>query len=298
MTSRLIKSLPLSVFLLSAASGCEFVNFDAPIELAPPPDPGAGLDGAAPPSSAPLYPFQPGSIWQYTVTAPDGGVSRKFVAIDKQTVMVGGNGPHQLDLAYPVRTSGAVGGQAWLVTLQQKVGDQIVNWREESFDQQGQMTLDVNWEPQQLEVDQSSERTRPGASWQENYTEIIRPSGLPPTTIRQSEAWTVVRHEVLSLPGIMTPFQTIVFQKSAVVGGSNDAGTGDAGPRDGGTGTSDAGKSDAGPGRPMLPGESEAVDGGTIFTMPKTLWYARGYGKVKEAGGNQPTEELSGLELK
>jgi hypothetical protein len=31
--------------------------------------------------------------------------------------------------------------------------------------------------------------------------------------------------------------------------------------------------------------------------MPKTLWYARSYGKVKEAGGNQPTEELVGLEL-
>jgi hypothetical protein len=32
--------------------------------------------------------------------------------------------------------------------------------------------------------------------------------------------------------------------------------------------------------------------------MPKTLWYARGYGRVKEAGGNEPTEELSGLDLK
>jgi hypothetical protein len=41
-----------------------------------------------------------------------------------------------------------------------------------------------------------------------------------------------------------------------------------------------------------------AVDGGTgLPNIPKTLWYARGYGKVKEAGGGQPTEELSGLKL-
>jgi hypothetical protein len=32
--------------------------------------------------------------------------------------------------------------------------------------------------------------------------------------------------------------------------------------------------------------------------MPKTLWYARGIGKVKEAGGGQPTEDLSGLEFR
>jgi hypothetical protein len=281
MTTSLIKALPLAVALLTAASGCELVNFDAPIEL--PPSDLDPVDGAPPSGAAPLYPFRPGSIWQYTVTGLDGSVSRKFVSIDKQPVMVGGNGPHQLDMAYPVRTSGSVGGQAWLVTLQQKVGDQIVNWREETFDQQGQMTVDVSWEPQQLEIDQSNERTRLGASWLESYTEVIRPSGFPPQTVKQSETWSVVRQEVLELPGIPTPFQTIVFQKSVATGMPP---------------APDAGKvGDAGAGRPMLPYQSgsEAVDAGPM--MRKTLWWARGYGKVKEAGGGEPTEELSGLEL-
>jgi hypothetical protein len=286
MTTSLIKALPLAVALLTAASGCELIDFDAPVEL--PPSDLDPVDGAPPSGPAPLYPFRPGSIWQYTVTGLDGSVGLKFVAIDKQPVMVGGTGPHQLDMAYPVRTSGSRGGQAWLVTLQQKVGDQIVNWREETFDQQGQMTLDVNWEPQQLEIDQSNERTRLGASWLESYTEVIRPSGFPPQTVKQSETWNVVRQEMLHLPGIPTPFQTIVFQKSVATGG---------GP---GVPPSDAGKvGDAGAGRPMLPyrsgSEAEAVDAGAM--MPKTLWWARGYGKVKEAGGGQPTEELSGLEL-
>jgi hypothetical protein len=291
MTTALIKTLSLAAFLLAAASGCELINFDAPIN--PYADDGLLPDGGGPVGPAPLYPFRPGSIWQYKVTGLDGSVSDKYVAIDKQQVMVGGVGPHQIDMAYPVRTSGAVGGQPWLVTMQQAVGDQIVNWREETFDQQGQMTLDVNWEPQQLEIDQSHERTRTGVSWVESYTEVISRFGMY-TTVKQNESWKVVGQELLELPGIATPFQTVVFQKSSVVGG-NDAGTG---PSDAGNMGGDAGKTDAaGPGRPMLTSWSEAVDGGGVTSMPKTLWYARSYGKVKEAGGNQPTEELVGLEL-
>jgi hypothetical protein len=200
-------------------------------------------------------------------------------------------------MAYPVRTSGSVGGQAWLVTMQQKVGDQIVNWREETFDQQGQLAVDINWEPQQLEIDQSSERTRTGASWLESYTEVIRPSGAVPTTTKLNETWTVVGQEVLQLPNVAMTFQCVVFQKSAAPPGM-DAGTGTG--TDGGP-AGDAGKpmSDSGIKPPMLTSESlgHAPDG-SVATMPKTLWYARGYGRVKEAGGNEPTEELSGLDLK
>lgn len=299
MITSLIKALPLTVFLLAAASGCEFVNFDSPIDV-PPNDPDPG-DGAPPAGPAPLYPFRPGSIWQYDVTGVDGAnLGRKYVTIDKQQVMVGGTGAHQLDMAYPVRTSGSVGGPSWLVTLQQKVGNQIVNWREETFDQQGQLTLDVNWEPQQLEIDQSNERTRTGASWMESYTEESRSSGLPPQRIKQNEMWTVVGQEVLMLPNIAMPFQTIVFQKLVSVGGNGGIDAGNAG--DGGTPVGDAGKSDTGVRPPMLtsPSLDNAADGGDGggVNFPKTLWWARGYGKVKEAGGGQPTEELSGLELK
>jgi len=178
--------------------------------------------------------------------------------------------------------------------MQQKVGDQIVNWREETFDQQNQMTLDVNWEPQQLEIDQSTERTRPGVSWLENYTQVSRPSGLPPQTVPHTETWTVVGQELLQLPNVMMPFQTIVYQKTVATGGGggNDAGA------------SDAGKSDVVVKPPTLTSPAEgnvdggSTDGGGTVMMPKTMWWARGFGKVKEAGGGEPTEELSGLELK
>jgi hypothetical protein len=289
MNTTLIKALPLAA-LLVAASGCELINFDAPID---PPPPGGDLgEGGTPTGPAPLYPFRPGSTWQYTVTALDGSVSRKFVTIGKQAVMVGGNGDHQLDMAYPVRTAPNLDGPASYITMQQSVGSQIVKWREQTFDQWGQQVLEVNWDPQQLEVDQSNERTRPGATWLETYTMLIRPLGGIPSTVRQNESWTVVGHELLALPGIPTPFQTVVYQKSAAaVPPSGDGGA-----------SGDAGKSgDAAVPRPppptLAPGQtwSEAADSGVM--MPKTLWYARGYGKVKEAGGGQPTEELSGLEL-
>jgi hypothetical protein len=274
----------LAIALLTAASGCELLAFDQGID--PPLDSDYGPDGAPPAGGpAPLYPFRPGGIWQYTVTNADGSTNLKTVQIDTKQVMVGGHGPHQLDMAYSVRTS-YDGRPPSLVTMQQAVGDQIVNWREETFDPQGQLMVDVNWEPQQLEVDQSRERTRPGASWLESYTEVTFPLGNVPTTIKLNEAWTVMGEETLQLPGITDrTFPCIVFQKVPMKGGS---------------GTTDGGTGDAGVARPMLtaPTTDTAVDGGSSLpNIPKTLWFARGYGKVKEAGGGQPTEELSGLKL-
>ena len=283
----LIKTLPLSVCLLAVTSGCELLNYDEGI--APPLDDGIYGEGG-PPAAAPLFPFKPGNAWQYSVTGLDGSKSTKTVRIDPKKVMVGGNGYHQLDMAYPVRISDALGPDH-IVTLQDMVGDRVLSYREQVFDQQRQMVLDVDWEPHQLEVDQSVERTRPGTSWMEHYIEVARPSGGIPTTVRQAEGWTVVGREPLTLPGIAITFDTVVYQKGAVPNPPPDGG---------GSGPADAGKSgDGGVLRPMLTqGQtwSEAADSGV--PLPKTLWFARGYGKVKEAGGGQPTEELTGLELK
>ena len=93
MITTLIKTVPLAVVLL-AASGCEFIDFDAPADPGAPPDDNHDAGGVVGP--APLYPFRPGSVWQYDVTALDGTKSRKVVSIDKTPVMVGGNGEHQL----------------------------------------------------------------------------------------------------------------------------------------------------------------------------------------------------------
>jgi hypothetical protein len=293
MTTSLIKGLPWAVFLLTGASGCEFIDFDAPGEV--PPGDLTPVDGAAPPGAAPFYPFRPGSIWQYIVTGLDGSKSVKYVAIDKSPVMVGGNGEHQLDMAYAVNTSSTLGGVPWLSTLQQQVGNKVVNWREQRFDQLHQLAVDTSWDPEQLEIDQSVERTRTGASWQENYTEMIRPSGFPVQTVKHNATWKVVGQEMLTLPEIAQPFQTLVYQKTIGMGGTG-------GNVDGGMPPVDAGPvSDAGTGRPMLTSGISPEDGGTVgdggTVMPKTIWWARGYGKVKEAGGGEPMEELRGLEL-
>jgi len=273
MTTTLNKTLPLAVTLLLAVSGCEFISFDSPMEAIAPPDP--GLDGGGPAGPPPLYPFRPGAIWQYDVTGLDGSKSTKWVAMDKKPVMVMGTGLHQLDMAYPVRTTVSGGGSSSVVRFQQAVGDQIVNWREQVFDAQAQLLVDTNLEPQQLEVDQSTERTRAGASWVESYTKTSFPIGGTPVTVKQNEAWTVVGEEIVTLPAIADKtFPAVVFQKTAATGGGGGGGT-DAG-------ASDAGKTDGGSRPPTLTW-SEAVDSGAA--IPKTLWYARGIGKVKEAGG-------------
>jgi hypothetical protein len=282
MSTTLNKTAPLAITLLLAVSGCEVLGFDTPLEPIAPPD--DTVDAGGPVGPEPLYPFRPGAIWQYDVTALDGSKSTKWVAMDKKPVMVMGTGLHQLDMAYPVRTTVSGGGSSSVVRMQQSVGDQIVNWREQAYDLQGQMIVDSNLEPQQIEIDQSTERTRTAATWIESYTKTSFPVGGVPTTVNQNEAWTVVGEEIVMLPAIADrTFATVVFQKT---------------PTTGGAGGGDAGKTGAGASRAISTGQtwSQAADSGAA--MPKTLWYARGIGKVKEAGGGQPTEDLSGLEFR
>ncbi|MET0593056.1 MAG: hypothetical protein ABW133_10175 [Polyangiaceae bacterium] len=280
----LSKTLPLAVVLLTALSGCELLNYDAGLE--PPAEDGINPDGGAPTGPAPLYPFRPGAVWQYLVTNADGTTNIKTVEIDTKEVMVGGNGPHQNDMAFSVRTS-YDGRPPSQVKMQQVVGNQVYNWREQTLDPQSQwiVLLDISWEPQQLEIDQSSDHTRTGATWVDSYLEVQRPLGAVPTTVKLNERWTVMGEEMVKLPTVADrTFQCIVFQKVATTGGTGDGGT---------TG-------DAGVVRPMLtaPSYNTAGDAGSaIPNIPKTLWYARGFGKIKEAGGGEPTEELSGLKL-
>jgi hypothetical protein len=282
------KILPLAIALLTAASGCELINYDAALEP-PSDDPGFDPDGGPSTGPAPLYPFKPGGVWQYLVTNADGSTTIKTVEIDTKQVMVGGNGPHQVDMAYAVRTS-YDGRSPSSVKMMQVMGNQIVSWREQQLDPQSNWIVlrDVDWEPQQLEIDQSNERTRAGASWTETYTQVSRPLGSVPTTVKLNERWTVMGEEMLTLPTVKDrTFKCVVFQRVPTVGGGIDAGA-------------DAGKTaDAGVARPMLTAPVNAgVDGGSVLpNIPKTLWYARGFGKVKEAGGGEPTEELSGLQL-
>lgn len=277
----LSKTLPLAVVLLTALSGCELLNYDAGLE--PTSDDTVNPDGAPPTGPAPLYPFKPGGLWQYLVTNADGSTALKNVEIDTKQVMVGGNGPHQNDMAYAVRTS-FNGAPASQVKMQQLVGNQVVNWREQQLDPQSTwiVLLETSWEPQQLEIDQSSDHTRTGATWVDSYLEVQRPLGAVPTTVRLNEKWTVMGEETLTLPTLPDrTFQCIVFQKVPTTGATDGGTTGDAGVV-----------------RPMLTAPSTAGDAGSaIPNIPKTLWYARGYGKIKEAGGGEPTEELSGLRL-
>lgn len=285
MTTTLTKTLPLAVFLLMAPSGCELINFEAPLDTPPPADILDGDGGVV--GLPPLYPFRPGAVWQYEVTELNGAKSTKWVTMDKKPVMTQGTGIHQLDMSYPVRTTFSGGERSSIVRFQQSVGDQIVNWREEIFDIQGLLVVDTNLEPQQLEVDQSKERTRPGVSWRESYTRTSFPIGGIPTTVKRDETWSVVGEEMLTLPApVNQTLATIVFQKTPGTGGG-DAGTG-----------TDAGKTDAGVSRPMLTGPSWSEQADSGVAIPKTLWYARNVGKVKESGGGEPTEMLTGLEFR
>jgi hypothetical protein len=285
MTSSLIKTLPLAAFLLVAASGCEFVGLDEGI--APPSNDPITGDGGGPMGPAPLYPFKPGGVWQYQITYPDGHKGEKTVTIDAKMRQVGGVGEHQLDMAYAVRTS--IDGMPAIVTMQQAVGDKIVNWREQTLDQWGSQVLDVNYEPQQLEVDNSAEKARAGVTWQESYSEQRLVAGGMVSLVKQNETWTVVGQEMLTLPNQPDKtYATLVFQK-VVTTGTGPVGDGGMPP------AGDAG--DAGPGgKPptIAPSWNQADDAGTL---PKTLWYSRGLGKLKEAGGGQATEELIGLQL-
>jgi len=216
-----------------------------------------------------FLPLAVGNQWTYQVTDSDGTKTLKVQGVTAPAV-VGGTGPNKEAMAFRLVTGSRFNDTNGDVSFQAVVGKRVVRFREESIGaSSGNLKKEQYWDPSKLRVDDSAEHTALGAQWPENFIEY---------TVDKAKA-------------------------DGAAGGA------------GGTGVDDGGD------RPLVTtsepvmemwsvvgvNESVTVPGGTFTTIKlkrtslasasvRYFWFARGIGKVKEAGelgsGDQ-LEELS-----
>lgn len=169
---------------------------------------GAGTAGV-PATTGALLPWKEGNSWTYRVTSGKGTVTTK-----KTTILplepVGGTGPNKDVMANKVITEKADGAdetQSW----QALVGDQVVRYRELSFDAKGGMVeLEEFWTPYKLRVDGT--RLTVG-TWTEKYTETKIEVGKSPVTTEKTDTWEVWKeNERVTVPA--GTFDAIVIRRT------------------------------------------------------------------------------------
>jgi hypothetical protein len=235
-------------------------------------------------SKGALLPLAVGNQWTYQITESDGTKALKVQGVTAQ-VAVGGTGPNKDLLAFRLVTGSKFNDNNGDVSFQAVVNKRVVRFREESIDaDSGKLKKEHYWDPPKLRVDDSTDHTTMAAEWLESFTEYVVDKAPKPDD---------------------------------AAGGAGGGGAGGGGAEGGGAGG--AGGAAAGGGLVTTSeavmelwsvaavNESVTVPGGTFTTIKlkklspgsasiRYFWFARGVGKVKEAGevgsGDQ-TEELS-----
>jgi hypothetical protein len=179
-------------------------NQDDPPQNAPGGDAGAAAGEF-------LLPWAEGNSWTYQVTG-DGETSTKVVTVGALQE-VGGSGPNQDELAN--RTVTRKGERDETVSWQDRVGDRVIRYREQSFKAStGQPDLEDHWDPHKLHIDGSADRIVAGAHWTESYEETKTRAEGGTTSAQRTDQWSVkAADEEVTVPA--GTFRAVVFEKKS-----------------------------------------------------------------------------------
>ncbi len=134
---------------------------------------GSSSPGTVPAGTGPWVPLTVGSRWTYQVTEADGTVRSKVQGV-MGSVPVGGTGPFQDTMAFRLVTGTSYGDKMGDVSFQAVVDSRLVRFRELSIDAgSGKLKNETFWDPPKLRVDDTMEHTVIGAKWPESYTEHV-----------------------------------------------------------------------------------------------------------------------------
>jgi len=158
-----------------------------------------------------LLPWAVGNSWTYQVTG-DGETSTKVLTVGALE-KVSGSGPNRELLAN--RTVTRKGEMDETVSWQNRVGDRVVRYREQSFKAStGDPDVEEHWDPHKLHIDGSADRSVAGAHWVESYEETKIRSEGGTTSAQRTDQWSVkaVDEEVTVPAGT---FHAVVFEKKS-----------------------------------------------------------------------------------
>lgn len=160
--------------------------------------PTAGAAGAPAVTGLVLLPWAVGNTWTYDVTK-DGVTTQKTTTIMAEEP-VGGEGPNAELMAFHVVTAKGADGTDKTESWQAPNADnpfRIERYQEKSFGAMtGKLQMTEYWDPNKLHIDGSPGKISAGDSWLETYEETKLEVGLPATTHKVNERWTVLADDV------------------------------------------------------------------------------------------------------
>ena len=151
-------------------------------------DGGTGGDGGEPGScdfdSDDYLPYEPGFTWTYSITDLVSGeretkeqrLEPEMEDPDFGTVMT--------------QVTGKLNGTT--VSLVRKEGDRVLRFTQEDRDASNALEQTTTYDPPQIRIDESPERTMAGAEWDEEYTETIDDPVNGTTVIPTVDHWVVL----------------------------------------------------------------------------------------------------------
>lgn len=222
-----------------------------------------GSAGEAGASSGALLPLGIGDRWTYGTTASDGTVSAKVESVVSQE-RVGGDGPSADAVGFKLVTGNKANDPNGDVDYLAVVAERVVRLRELKIDgKTGALKREYFWDPPRLLLDESAAHLAVGASWLEVYGE-------------NNHNWSPVPDG--GVTDVFTPDGGVTMTEI------RDLWT------------------------VLSVDESVTVPAGTFRSISlrlvgnsgasvKTLWYARGVGKVKQTEEGGTTEELTSYRL-
>jgi len=155
-------------------------------------------------------PYQLGFTWSYQVTNVESG-ERK---IKDQSL--------EEEIEHPdfgrviVQLTGKLAGSTR--SLLRVEGDRVVRFLQEDLDVDGVVERTTTYDPPQIRIDESPDRTTTGASWEEAYDETEVDAAGSPVTLSTTDAWEVLGVDV-ACTSPLGDFECLHLRRTRTVGG-------------------------------------------------------------------------------
>jgi hypothetical protein len=173
--------------------------------------PDAGSSGQCGFAGDDYLPYAAGNTWTYSLTDLDSGAR----ATKEQRIEPEFEHP-EYGLVF-TQVTGKINGST--VSLARREGDRVLRFQQEDRDATDALERTTIYEPPQVRIDESPERTELGAEWDETYTEIE----LDPDGVELSRIETLDHNEVIGVDdpcdSPLGEFRCMRIQRTRLAGG-------------------------------------------------------------------------------
>ena len=206
--------IPMRDLLATLTAGCLALLFGAAGCSGGGDDDGGDGDGGTDAcgfESDDYLPYQPGFAWTYRITdLVSGEVETKEQHLEPET-------EHPEFGMVMTQITGKLNGTT--VSLVRKEGDRVLRFNQEDRDAADALEQTTTYEPPQIRIDESPERTMADAEWDEEYTETIDDPVNGTTVIPTVDHWVVLGVDEPCESETLGTFSCIRLRRTRTTGG-------------------------------------------------------------------------------